>query len=409
MDNQISRRDTLKFLGLTVGGMALGNVLSGCGSDSSDDGSEQSTEYFYPGETLAADEMRISFMGTSFLPRIKQQCNSVFVELGNGDCFVFDCGSGISANYVAMKVPYSKMTNIFLTHLHGDHTSDLITIYCFGPANDRKTPLNIWGPSGDTADEGTTAFCSMLKSLMKWHVESFSFLSTGLVDGQDGYDINATELPYMETGVAYEQNGVKITHFPAVHARDGSISYKLEWNGLSMVFTGDTKPNYYVVENAKGVDVLISEMVVPPETWVYKNSGLQPGDQGYDQALQTAQDVQDSSHTPQKALGYILSQTKPRIGIATHFQAEDDTIPAALEDIRTWYDGTVSIVQDLAVFNVSASSIRQRKAKVSDVEWMTEAKAYAPSELAPPKYPTPTSQLNETLLNNCIPKEVYDP
>ena len=409
MDNQLSRRDTLKFLGLTMGGMALGNVLSGCGSDTTDEVTEESTEYFYPGETLANNEMRISFMGTSFLPRIKQECNSVFVELGNGDSFVFDCGSGVSANYVAMKIPYSKMDKIFLTHLHGDHTSDLITIYCFGPANDRKTPLNIWGPSADSADEGTTAFCSMLKSLMKWHVESFSFLSTGLVTGEDGYDINATELPYMETGIAYENNGVKITHFPAVHARDGSISYKLEWNGLSMVFTGDTKPNYYVIDNAKGVDVLISEMVVPPETWVTKNTGLVPGDTGYDQALAAAQDVQDSSHTPQKALGYILNQTKPRLGIATHFQAEDDTIPGALEDIRRWYDGSVAIVRDLEVFNVSASSIRQRTAKVSDLAWYTEGKFYSSSQLAPPKYPTPTSQLNETLLNNVIPPEVYDP
>jgi len=242
-------------------------------------------------------------------------------------------------------------------------------------------------PSADSADEGMKAFCKMLKSLMKWHIESFSFLPTGLVTGEDGYDINATELPYMKTGVAYESNGVKITHFPAVHTRDGAISYKLEWNGLSMVFTGDTRPNYYVIKNAKGVDVLISEMCVPVETWVTKNTGLVPGDKGYDQAVSVIKDIHKSSHTPQKALGYILSQTKPRLGIATHFQAEDDTIPRALKDIRRWYDGPVAIVQDLAVFNVSKSGIRRRQAKVNDLAWYTSAKEYSPSELAPPKYP----------------------
>jgi len=88
-----------------------------------------------------------------------------------------------------------------------------------------------------------------------------------------------------------------ITHFPAIHARDGSISYKLEWNGLSMVFSGDTLPNEYVLENAKGVDVLVHEMVVPPDIWAEKNSGLQPGDPGWDQALNVATERSRSPRT----------------------------------------------------------------------------------------------------------------
>ena len=30
----------------------------------------------------------------------------------------------------------------------------------------------------------------------------------------------------------YEENGVTIRSFPAIHAIDGSVSYSLEWNGL---------------------------------------------------------------------------------------------------------------------------------------------------------------------------------
>ena len=36
---------------------------------------------------------------------------------------------------------------------------------------------------------------------------------------------------------------------------------------MSVVFTGDTKPNDYVIANAQGVDVLIHEMVVPTTVW----------------------------------------------------------------------------------------------------------------------------------------------
>jgi ribonuclease Z len=245
---------------------------------------------------------------------------------------------------------------------------------------------------------------------MKWHEEAFSFLPTGLANGEDGYDIVATELPYMKVGgVAYEKNGVKITHFPAVHDRDGSISYKLEWNGLSMVFSGDTKPSNYMIDQAKGVDVLIHEMVVPPETWAAKNSTLKPGDPGWEQALSMAQAVQDSSHTPQKAFGYILSKTNPRLGIATHFQVNDDTVGPAMKDIRSWYQGPVAIATDLLVINVSKDNIKQRYAKVSDYSWYpTDTKLYSPDQLAPAKYSSPTAQLNSELLGQCIPADVYE-
>jgi len=195
------------------------------------------------------------------VPRLAQECNSIFVETGNGDSFIFDIGSGVSAKYNAMGIPYSRMTKVFLTHLHGDHTSDIITLYCFGPSLDRRQALNVWGPAGsglpdpktgEIIDDGTVAFCTKLKELMYWHEQSFSFLQTGLGPGNDGYDINATELPWATVGgTAYENDGVKITHFPAVHARNGAISYRLDWNGLSMIFSGDTKPNDFMISQAE--------------------------------------------------------------------------------------------------------------------------------------------------------------
>lgn len=425
MSDNLSRRDVLTLSGLTVG---LGMALAGCGTGSDTATTSSATpgtpvpgdrapiteiaprDPFYPGEPLAADEMRISILGSSPIPRIIQEANSVFVELGNGDSFVFDCGSGVTAKYIAMGVPYSRMDKIFLTHLHADHTSDLVFIFGFGPSTDRKYPLSVWGPTGDTPQDGTQAFCDNLKAMMKWHIDSFSFLNTGLVGLGDGFDINVTELPYMDVGgVAYEQNGVKITHFPAVHDRDGAISYKLEWNGLSMVFSGDSRPTYTMLEQARGVDVLIHEMVVPPETWATGNSGLQAGDSGYDQAVSSATTIQNVSHTPQKALGYILSQTGPRLGVATHFQVNDNTVGPALRDVRTWWQGPFTIATDLLVINVSRSLIRQRTAVISDTAWYANTKVYSPSQLLPPKFSPPTVELNQTLLDSVIPESVYAP
>jgi ribonuclease Z len=396
---------------------------------------------YYPGtEELAPGEMRITFMGTSVIPRLTQACNSVFVELGNEakDSFVFDAGAGVIVKYVAMGIRYGQMDKVFLTHLHGDHTTDLAYIYCFGPAGDRKSPLYVWGPTRSDIpnpyadrpgepefyDDGTEAFCRNLRETWRWHTEAFGFLPTSYssfepppfdpAGHRDGYDLVPFELPWREVDVAYEHNDVTITHFPAVHDRQGSISYKLEWNGLSMIFTGDTRPTEYVIEQANdGVDVLIHEMVVPPEVWAAKNTGLEPGDPGWEQALFAAQQIENNSHTPAKAFGYILNRlaVPPRLAVATHFQATDDTIFPALRDIRRWYPhGDVTVASDLLVINVSKDKIRQRRAVVSEYAWLP------PPELHPdveePKYSTPEgvgdpyAQLDPDA--PVIPEELYD-
>jgi ribonuclease Z len=346
-----------------------------------------------------------------------------------------------------MGIPFARMDKIFLTHLHGDHMSDLTHIYCFGPSTDRKSPLYIWGPGNsgvkdpdNTAilyQDGTKEFCRNFRNMCRWHTESFSFgvtrygnnshlpkdadwglpsgtLTPVVPDGMpdvdfDGYAIVPIELDWTKYGqvqgdnIAYHNaaTGVKITHFPAVHCRQGSISYKLEWNGLSMIFSGDTKPNQYMIDNASGVTVLIHEMVVPAEIWAMKNLGYTDLNQAKTDASWTAAynyalAVQNSSHTPQGALGYILSKIKPAptLTVATHFQAADDTIASALSSIRNHYSGNVTIASDLMVLNVTASTTRVRRAVVSDFSWYPRATLY-PNPVSP-KYHNPDGTSNPT-------------
>ncbi len=50
------------------------------------------------------------------------------IELGNGDKFIFDLGSGAYVNLVATGVPQAKLTKVFLSHLHSDHIADLASL-----------------------------------------------------------------------------------------------------------------------------------------------------------------------------------------------------------------------------------------------------------------------------------------
>ena len=79
-----------------------------------------------------------------------------------------------------MGISLSRMDKVFITHIHGDHMSDLTHIYCFGPSQDRKSPLYVFGPKNSGVqspawgsnpakeyDDGTRAFCENLRRAVR--------------------------------------------------------------------------------------------------------------------------------------------------------------------------------------------------------------------------------------------------
>ena len=68
--------------------------------------------YFPNTELLGADEMRITALGTGMPNQTRAAVSiSYLVELGNGDKFLFDVGSGMLANLFSLRPDYSKIDN----------------------------------------------------------------------------------------------------------------------------------------------------------------------------------------------------------------------------------------------------------------------------------------------------------
>ena len=316
------------------------------------------TSFMYPGEPLPADEMRVTVFGSGWgFVRPGQADQSIFVELGNGDSFVFDLGESSEANYMAMHVPYSKMTNLFITHLHMDHMGGIPHMYAFGPVGDRFTALNVYGPSGNTPDLGIKYAIDGMKQYTNWNIVSFK----AAIPENDGYDINVHELDYtLNPGIAYDKNGVVIKHFPAAHSIDGAINYRLEWNGLCVVIPTDTNPTTWDVENGKNCDIIFHEVGPDPEIYA----------RNLDVPVEAAQMIVDSSHTNPKALGKIFAETQPRLGVITHTVENADTLMPIIDAVRVYYDGPLAFASDMMVFNINKDEITQRMAIGPDNPWV---------------------------------------
>ncbi len=318
---------------------------------------ESEQDVYYPGaEDLKPDEMRIVALGTGMpTARPKQAAACWLAELGNGDKFLFDLGSGCHERLAAQKIPYDYLDKVFIGHLHVDHMGDLPTFWLGGTVMNRLTPLRVWGPSGGTPEYGTKHALGLMKKMYVWDIGTRS----GVIDFRGG-ELEVHEFPFDGVKkVIYNENGVVVRSIPAVHGLDGAVSFILEWNGLKFVYGSDTIPNKWYVEHAKGADIAIHECFLPPTLLVTKQ-GFSP---------QEALMVGTQGHTAPEQFGKVMSLVKPRLAVGYHFYNDFDTEPEVRERVRRTYDGPLDLALDYMVWNVTKDEIRVRMSAIDEEVW----------------------------------------
>jgi len=320
-------------------------------------------DVYYPGsEDLAPDEMRVVACGTG-MPnaRPKQAAACFLVELGNGDKFIFDIGSGSAERLSAMKIPYDYLDKVFIGHLHSDHFGDLGDLWIGGVIGNRIKPLRVWGPSGSTPELGTKYALEHMVKMFTW--DSASRLGNVDIRGQV---LEVHEFDYRAVNnEIYNENGVSIRTIPAIHALDGPVSFILEWNDLKFAFSSDTFPNRWWIEYAAGADIAIHECFISPQDLVNKQQWT-PG---------AALNVGTQVHTSPAQFGKVMSMTEPRLAVGYHFFNDFDTLPNVLEAVRSTYGGPLALATDYMVFNVTKDEIKVRMAVIDEDIWPQPAVA----------------------------------
>jgi len=346
----------------------------------------QYAEMFIPGEEKLEDgEMRVTVLGSGnpWVTRA-QASGSVLVEVGNAerDLLVFDLGSGALANYASLKLPVNKLNKVFLSHLHADHTSDLLTLVgSYAKVGRADGPIYLWGPSGTEPRLGTRHFAAAVEEALAWDTEA----SSGPIN-PDSMKIVVSEFDFSKTQVVYEKNGVKVTAFPVVHTLSGAVGYRLDFAGLSFVFSGDARPSWPLVRASEGgVDLLIHECF-PPAAMLAAESGL---------SIERATIALNAAHTSPKAAGKVFKLVKPRMAGLWHTLLSPQVIPMVFSELGAVYDGPVVQTQDLTVFNITKEAVVARQAKVSD---QLPPSPGVPSVGYTPVQPTPPAWWAEAII-----------
>ncbi|WP_124642218.1 MULTISPECIES: ribonuclease Z [Amniculibacterium] len=91
---------------------------------------------------------KLTILGfNSAIPTVNSSPTAQILEMEERH-FLIDCGEGTQVQLRKAKAKFSKINNIFISHLHGDHCFGLPGLISSFRLLGRETPLHIYGPKG---------------------------------------------------------------------------------------------------------------------------------------------------------------------------------------------------------------------------------------------------------------------
>lgn len=253
----------------------------------------------------------------------------------DGQAYLVDAGTGVVRSAAKLSPRYGgafpalsarKLTRVFLTHLHSDHTIGLPDLMLTPWVMGRDEPLQLFGPDGSA---------EMVRNLQKAYAEDIRYRLYGEEPANTaGWRVQVSEVA---EGTVYEDSLVRVEAFAVPHGSwPVALAYRFTTPDRVIVVSGDTRPSPVIAEIARGADILVHE--------VYYAEGLE------DRRRSAWQSYHRAHHTSTHELGRIAAEARPGLVVLYHILYWGATPAQLIEEIRSEYDGPVEVGVDGGVY-----------------------------------------------------------
>ncbi len=228
--------------------------------------------------------MTVTFLGTgASWPTVQRGLSSIALKRG-GEIVLFDCGEGTQRQLQKSDLSYQQISQIYLTHYHGDHCFGVPGLVKTMALNERDRPLWIYGPRGlERMVEAWRKMGGWTKNF-PIHVQE---LAPGDQIERDGYTIEVHDADHSVENLSYAlQEPMRPGRFDKPKALEMGIpegrmfgmlqkgkSVTLDDGrviepsmvlgpsrfGRRVAYSGDTQPCLGLMEAAKDADLFICE------------------------------------------------------------------------------------------------------------------------------------------------------
>jgi ribonuclease BN (tRNA processing enzyme) len=271
------------------------------------------------------------------------------VVMAGGQPYLVDCGYGTVRALVEAGIRANDVRNIFLTHLHNDHTADLAALlshkWTGGQTN--PPPAAVYGPFGSKAMVDAAIAFFKADAEIRIIDEGRTLRPEALYTGHDLSAPGVTEV-FRDERVTVK--AVENAHFPD-RAKEKmpyrSFAYRFNVPERSIVFSGDTAYSTNLIELARGADVFVCEV---------RGTGAAGGPQPPNARGATANTESIArhvieTHSSAEDVGKMAAAAKVKTVVLSHLVggvgprggAAADPFTA---DIKKFFDGEVIVGRD---------------------------------------------------------------
>ena len=287
----------------------------------------------------AADDkdFHVTLLGTGTpLPVMARFGPGVLVQAG-GHTLLFDSGRGVTQRLFTLKIPLGKIEHVFLTHLHSDHVVGIPDLWLSGwlgaPWARRKGPFVITGPVG------TVDMMANLEKANAWDI------ATRIKDQNLNPAFVKPMATDMSEGAVYEKDGLKVSAFKVNHGEkiDPAYGYRIDYDGRSVILSGDTRYTENLVKNAKGADLIIHSVASIAPALLKKSKVMRS-------IL--------SHHSEPEDTARVFNAVKPKLAVYSHIVLYGGQTPAdIMRRARASYAGPLVVGADLMKIDVGRDAV----------------------------------------------------
>jgi ribonuclease Z len=286
--------------------------------------------------------MEIVILGSSCAFPTKERNHAGTLLKYDGESLLFDCGEGTQRQLRIAKESPMKITKIFITHWHGDHSLGLAGLLFSYMLHKRKDKLEIYGPKGSKE-----YFRHMLKAFsikLNFSVKIHEVSGYKRIANKETYEVYSANMKHTVTCVGYtfiekDKRRINLNYLKKFKLKKDPILKKLQagrditWKGKKIkakaatyltkgrkfTYVTDTKKNPNIEKLAKDSNLFVCEATF---------------------AEGTKLKAHEMGHMTAKEAAQIAKKAKVKRLILTHFSQRYKSCKLLLDEAKKHFKNT---------------------------------------------------------------------
>jgi ribonuclease Z len=282
--------------------------------------------------------MRLTLLGTGSPEPYARRASSGYVIEAEGENLMFDCGGGSFGRLIESGRKPEDIDRLFFSHLHSDHMMDFARLV-HARWDMGKPVLPVFGPTPIAAISGKLfgsdgVFVTDLVARTENPASQEIWCDRG---GKLPRPWPSPAITEVEPGFSLDGKGWKLRSVEVPHVQPYLISmgFRIDADGKSVVYSGDSGPCDALTDLAAGADVLV-HMCFQPSNEIRGPEWLR-GSSGHIEVARTAEAA--------KAKKTVLTHLRPSMDAP----GEHERMISEMRDI---YHGEIVVGEDLMIFDL---------------------------------------------------------